>query len=187
MDTYTWNDMNEPSVFNGPEVTMPKDCLHYGGFEHRDVHNLYGFMVVCNYERICRWEVVSEYLFQTRWKEPLKVSWCAPIINCDPSFCPVRFSPAANDLEPFGLVITTPIGATWKLLFLCFWVFPFPAFHCVALMLEGFSILPIVNSSPGGIRYDHLESSPINQLEETLPIRLMLLQILEEVKRIYPI
>jgi len=46
LDTYTWNDMNEPSVFNGPEVTMPKDCLHYGGFEHRDVHNLYGFMVV---------------------------------------------------------------------------------------------------------------------------------------------
>lgn len=39
--------MNEPSVFNGPEVTMPKDCLHYDGYEHRDVHNLYGMMVVC--------------------------------------------------------------------------------------------------------------------------------------------
>ncbi|KAJ3384794.1 hypothetical protein HDU84_002633 [Entophlyctis sp. JEL0112] len=39
---YTWNDMNEPSVFNGPEITMPKDNLHHGGFEHRDVHNLYG-------------------------------------------------------------------------------------------------------------------------------------------------
>ncbi|KAF4046606.1 Glycosyl hydrolases family 31 [Phytophthora infestans] len=23
---YTWNDMNEPSVFNGPEVTMQKGC-----------------------------------------------------------------------------------------------------------------------------------------------------------------
>jgi len=43
-DLYTWNDMNEPSVFNGPEVTMPKDCLHANGdFEHRDVHNQYGF------------------------------------------------------------------------------------------------------------------------------------------------
>jgi alpha 1,3-glucosidase len=41
---YTWNDMNEPSVFNGPEVTMPKDYLHdYGSVEHRDVHNQYGF------------------------------------------------------------------------------------------------------------------------------------------------
>ncbi|KAK8096936.1 Glucosidase 2 subunit alpha [Apiospora kogelbergensis] len=41
-NTYVWNDMNEPSVFNGPEVTMPKDNLHYGGWEHRDVHNING-------------------------------------------------------------------------------------------------------------------------------------------------
>uniref|UniRef100_A0A3Q1BD83 Glycoside hydrolase family 31 N-terminal domain-containing protein n=1 Tax=Amphiprion ocellaris TaxID=80972 RepID=A0A3Q1BD83_AMPOC len=41
---YTWNDMNEPSVFNGPEVTMHKDTVH-GAWEHRDVHNLYGFYV----------------------------------------------------------------------------------------------------------------------------------------------
>ncbi|TPX59150.1 hypothetical protein PhCBS80983_g02653 [Powellomyces hirtus] len=39
---YTWNDMNEPSVFSGPETTMPKDALHVGGVEHRDVHNVYG-------------------------------------------------------------------------------------------------------------------------------------------------
>eukprot|EP00062_Callorhinchus_milii_P028193 gi/632992464/ref/XP_007885110.1/ PREDICTED: neutral alpha-glucosidase AB-like [Callorhinchus milii] len=42
---YTWNDMNEPSVFNGPEVTMLKDAVHVGGWEHRDVHNLYGLYV----------------------------------------------------------------------------------------------------------------------------------------------
>ncbi|XP_068182025.1 neutral alpha-glucosidase AB isoform X2 [Antennarius striatus] len=41
---YTWNDMNEPSVFNGPEVTMHKDAVH-GAWEHRDVHNLYGLYV----------------------------------------------------------------------------------------------------------------------------------------------
>lgn len=35
--------MNEPSVFNGPEVTMHKHNRHYGDWEHRDVHNLYGF------------------------------------------------------------------------------------------------------------------------------------------------
>ncbi|CAL9244759.1 unnamed protein product, partial [Arabidopsis halleri] len=40
---YTWNDMNEPSVFNGPEVTMPRDALHVGGVEHREVHNAYGY------------------------------------------------------------------------------------------------------------------------------------------------
>ena len=42
-----WNDMNEPSVFNGPEITMPKDLVHYGGWEHRDVHNIYGLLYVC--------------------------------------------------------------------------------------------------------------------------------------------
>ena len=35
--------MNEPSVFSGPEITMPKDNLHHGGVEHRDIHNQYGF------------------------------------------------------------------------------------------------------------------------------------------------
>lgn len=40
---YIWNDMNEPSVFNGPEVTMPRDALHFGGIEHRELHNSYGY------------------------------------------------------------------------------------------------------------------------------------------------
>ena len=47
---FIWNDMNEPSVFNGPEITMQKDNLHWGGavgdegsqVEHRDVHNAFG-------------------------------------------------------------------------------------------------------------------------------------------------
>ena len=37
---FIWNDMNEPSVFNGPETTMPKDNLHFGNWEHRDIHNI---------------------------------------------------------------------------------------------------------------------------------------------------
>ncbi|KAJ1103969.1 hypothetical protein NDU88_001385 [Pleurodeles waltl] len=40
---FIWNDMNEPSVFKAPELTMPKSNIHHGGWEHRDVHNLYGF------------------------------------------------------------------------------------------------------------------------------------------------
>uniref|UniRef100_A0A3P8VSX3 Glucosidase alpha, neutral C n=1 Tax=Cynoglossus semilaevis TaxID=244447 RepID=A0A3P8VSX3_CYNSE len=40
---FVWNDMNEPSVFDGPEQTMPKDAVHHGGWEHRELHNLYGF------------------------------------------------------------------------------------------------------------------------------------------------
>ena len=42
MDLFTWNDMNEPSVFNGPEVSMPKDAKNLAGVEHREWHNLYG-------------------------------------------------------------------------------------------------------------------------------------------------
>ena len=40
-----WNDMNEPSVFNGPEKSMQRDLVHYNGFEHRDVHNIYGYLM----------------------------------------------------------------------------------------------------------------------------------------------
>lgn len=39
---HIWNDMNEPSVFSGPETTAPKHLVHSGGWEHRDVHNVYG-------------------------------------------------------------------------------------------------------------------------------------------------
>jgi len=41
---FTWNDMNEPSVFSGPEITMHKDAKHYGNLEHREIHNIYGML-----------------------------------------------------------------------------------------------------------------------------------------------
>ncbi|KAJ7840497.1 glycosyl hydrolases family 31-domain-containing protein [Mycena olivaceomarginata] len=44
MDIHIWNDMNEPSVFNGPEISIPRDNIHYGGWEHRDVHNINGML-----------------------------------------------------------------------------------------------------------------------------------------------
>ncbi|KAK5133891.1 hypothetical protein LTR08_007120 [Meristemomyces frigidus] len=45
-NVFIWNDMNEPSVFNGPETTMPKDNLHHGHWEHRDLHNINGMTLV---------------------------------------------------------------------------------------------------------------------------------------------
>ena len=45
-NSFIWNDMNEPSVFNGPEMTMPKDNIHYGNWEHRDIHNIHGMTFV---------------------------------------------------------------------------------------------------------------------------------------------
>jgi mannosyl-oligosaccharide alpha-1,3-glucosidase len=35
-------ETQEPSVFNGPEVSMQKDCLNLDGVEHRYWHNMYG-------------------------------------------------------------------------------------------------------------------------------------------------
>uniref|UniRef100_A0A8C8SWE4 Glycoside hydrolase family 31 N-terminal domain-containing protein n=1 Tax=Pelusios castaneus TaxID=367368 RepID=A0A8C8SWE4_9SAUR len=40
---FAWNDMNEPSVFKEAELTLPRDAVHHGNWEHREVHNLYGF------------------------------------------------------------------------------------------------------------------------------------------------
>ncbi|CAR30769.1 hypothetical protein ZYGR_0P00710 [Zygosaccharomyces rouxii] len=40
-----WNDMNEPSIFDGPETTAPKNLIHDGGFEHRALHNAYSLTV----------------------------------------------------------------------------------------------------------------------------------------------
>eukprot|EP00042_Codosiga_hollandica_P024719 m.105695 g.105695 ORF g.105695 m.105695 type:complete len:978 (+) comp51655_c0_seq1:1641-4574(+) len=39
---FAWNDMNEPSVFGGPEGSLDKDAVHFQGWKHREVHNVYG-------------------------------------------------------------------------------------------------------------------------------------------------
>lgn len=71
---FVWIDMNEPSVFDGPEQTMPKDAVHYGGWEHRELHNLYGFYqvscVCCRKPRLeCgrAGKSVNECFFRSTW------------------------------------------------------------------------------------------------------------------------
>ena len=46
-----WNDMNEPSVFDGPGGTMPENNIHLGGGNlpigsHLMYHNAYGRLMV---------------------------------------------------------------------------------------------------------------------------------------------
>lgn len=57
-DVFFWNDMNEPSVFDGPEKTLPKDVIHQSyhvDWEHRDIHNMYGFLqVMSTYEGLLK-------------------------------------------------------------------------------------------------------------------------------------
>ena len=43
---WLWNDMNEPAIFNGPEISSPRDNRHFGGWEHRDLHNLNGMSMI---------------------------------------------------------------------------------------------------------------------------------------------
>ena len=46
---YIWNDMNEPSVFDSEEMTLPKQVEHQlidgTKVKHRDVHNMYGALM----------------------------------------------------------------------------------------------------------------------------------------------
>ncbi|KAJ3147439.1 hypothetical protein HDU86_007989 [Geranomyces michiganensis] len=44
-NVWTWNDMNEPAAFGGPDKSIPRDTLHHGKVEHRDVHNAYGMLM----------------------------------------------------------------------------------------------------------------------------------------------
>jgi alpha-glucosidase (family GH31 glycosyl hydrolase) len=41
--------MNEPSVFDRPELTFPKEAIHYtdagNPVENREIHNLYGALM----------------------------------------------------------------------------------------------------------------------------------------------
>lgn len=46
-----WNDMNEPAVFTADndyvnEKTVPFDSVHFGNVQHKDIHNMYGFLQV---------------------------------------------------------------------------------------------------------------------------------------------
>lgn len=45
VNLFVWNDMNEPSVFNAPEITFHRDNKHLSGWENREVHNIYGLYV----------------------------------------------------------------------------------------------------------------------------------------------
>ena len=44
MNVFYWNDMNEPSIFKGDQSTFPKGLIHFGGYENREVHNIYGLL-----------------------------------------------------------------------------------------------------------------------------------------------
>lgn len=57
---YTWVDMNEPSVFESEEWTMPKTNIHFDGdryVDHREVHNIYGYY----YQKIAYYSLMNRF------------------------------------------------------------------------------------------------------------------------------
>ena len=45
-NNYIWNDMNEISVFDAADNSCPRDLIHYGDIEEREIHNIYGHMMI---------------------------------------------------------------------------------------------------------------------------------------------
>ena len=57
---FTWCDMNEPSVFDGPEKTFPKDNLAFDGnnyYSAEQFHNIYGQ----SYHKTCFTALLNRY------------------------------------------------------------------------------------------------------------------------------
>jgi len=93
--------MNEPSVFNGPEVTMHKDCVHYGGWEHRDMHNLYGMYVV-SASLISFSQLFRQLVFQCL----LRVWLGFPNLSCPGNFLHFKLRTLLDDLIDLALVLS---------------------------------------------------------------------------------
>ena len=73
--------MNEPSVFRGPELTMQKNAIHHGNWEHRELHNLYGFYQVGHLKRShvpCLW--AESHLLCNNFTRPF-ISLCVSFLT----------------------------------------------------------------------------------------------------------
>jgi hypothetical protein len=109
-DLFIWNDMNEPSVFNGPEITMPKDNIHYGGWEHRDVHNINGMLYVST---LFRCGMSSNCLYFSKMRRTRRFS-LALLRPSDLSYLRDLSSLARSALGLCGRVTTWVHGSTWQ-------------------------------------------------------------------------
>ena len=129
---FTWNDMNEPSVFNGPEVSMDKvgilgtcsikftcldsfghqDAKSITGVEHREWHNLYGFyQQMATAEGLVRSSCFLSYICHVIATSVYRLA-ALEMGPLDPSCCLVHFTLAARGMAPSGLATTWPNGAT---------------------------------------------------------------------------
>ena len=62
---------------------MPRENIHYGGWEHRDLHNINGMLFVSAW-RV--WEIAKLYSFVHSTTLPRKPPWPGLILPNGPSF-----------------------------------------------------------------------------------------------------
>lgn len=90
---------------------MPRDNVHYGGWEHRDVHNINGMLFV----RVSLGSLDSThrsfYIRPTKLTTPFITVLTLPnVLSC--SLVPT--TPVPNALQRCGLVTTWVHGNTWQ-------------------------------------------------------------------------
>jgi hypothetical protein len=93
--------MNEPSVFDGPEISMPRDNVHHGGWEHRDVHNINGMMFV---SKDCSSDNDKIHIDDLHGSIERRMTLWLPERSPpnDPLYCHEASSPDPSDTAPSG-------------------------------------------------------------------------------------
>lgn len=93
-------------MFNGPEITMPKDNIHYGGWEHRDIHNLNGMLFV---RFLFFVRIILNLLFQTNQ------TYQAVAARTDPPMRPFVLTRSFfSGSQRFGAMWTGDNLGTWE-------------------------------------------------------------------------
>lgn len=93
---------------------MPRDNIHHGGWEHRDVHNINGMLFVrtsLNPLDFTHCFLVTSSFRPTKLTTPSITALTLPNV---PSCLPVLTMPVPNGLRRCGLVTTWVLGNTWQ-------------------------------------------------------------------------
>lgn len=90
---------------------MPRDNVHYGGWEHRDVHNINGMLFVRLLPDSLGFALIAPFIRPTKLITHSTTALTLPNVRlCSP----VPTTPVPNALRRCGLVTTWVRGNTWQ-------------------------------------------------------------------------
>lgn len=93
---------------------MTKDSIHYGGWEHRDVHNINGMLFVSCNPTLAQTRIASHDLLHSLIIRG-KLFMNGLTLPSGPSFSLARSMPAPNGLVLCGQVTILVLGSIWLL------------------------------------------------------------------------